>query len=81
MNAPIPTRIVAEITRNWNSPRRSPEADGYPTRPLISQQFEQAIATNRERGYELESWQFSSNLRENPPCITETIIAVFVEKK
>lgn len=48
-----PPRIVAEITRTWGDNEDR-------TRPLLCQRFEEVIEYNRERGYELESWQFQS---------------------
>lgn len=75
-----PTRIVAEITRTWGDNEDR-------TRPLLCQRFEEVIEYNRERGYELESWQFQAcatdrNKTESEelrgvPGITETIIAIF----
>jgi hypothetical protein len=73
-----PKFIVAEVSRTW--PKPSLESD-----PTISQKFEQVLAANNERGYELESWDFTTvttqmfdkNERCVGNCITETIIAVF----
>lgn len=60
--------IVAEISKNY--------IDGQPvTRPLLSEQFERAIAVNRERGYRLHSWRLSRVAFDAE--INETIIAVF----
>lgn len=63
----IPQRIVAEAAKNW------PAQDNE----LISQKFERIIAVNREKGYQLESWQYQAVVGEKG--ITETIIAVFVK--
>jgi hypothetical protein len=67
-------RIVAEITRNWIACKPEPEV-----KPLISQEFERIISVNAERGYELESWKFNQFISFGS-SLTETIIAVFVER-
>lgn len=71
MKPKIPPRIVAEISKNW--PEQSPG--------LISQKFDEVIDHNRERGYELESWQLGvSQSGIVGVGYVETIIAVFVLK-
>lgn len=65
-------RIVAEISKSW--------VNGVPKTDteLISARFEDVIETNDRRGYRLESWKFSQVMLT--PVMSETIIAVFVEK-
>lgn len=62
--------IVAEVSKNWT--------DGTPHGgpALISQQFEQVIEVNRQRGYVLHSWQ-THRMLTGPRTMNETIIAVF----
>lgn len=70
-------RIVAEMSINW--PQQTtmtglvkPTATG-----VISNRFEDVIAYNEQRGYELESWKFSQVCIDKDHMI-ETIVAVFV---
>jgi len=71
---PIKDRIVAEVTRNWKC-----GDDKYPpSKPLLSQQFEQVIETNKVRGYKLEDWKFQSVTDTLGFC--ETIVAVFTKE-
>lgn len=84
------TRIVAEITKNWGETTQdsayakpSPELPDKPV--LLSERFEHAIAVNKERGYELESWQYQKVAHPDQEymhktVISETIIAVFILK-
>jgi hypothetical protein len=68
--------IVAEITKNW-------EHGADLSMPILSQKFEQVINVNEERGYSLYSWRFNqveTTAESGGKVITETIIAVFVEK-
>lgn len=62
-------RIVAEVSKTWTNGHSS-------TTGLLSQRFEGVIEVNRQKGYELESWQFSQS-RDGTQFV-ETIIAVFV---
>lgn len=71
---PIKDRIVAEVTRNWYSPYEKLD----PPKPLVSQQFEKIIATNKGRGYKLEDWKFQSVT--DSMGISETIVAVFTKE-
>lgn len=59
--------IVAEISKTWTE-------CGTPAK-LLSQMFEEVIATNLERGYVLYS--FSHSQVAQPGVQQETIIAVF----
>lgn len=66
--------IVAEISKSWVN------GESAHRTPLISQQFESVIDSNRARGYELRDWrfhQFSHIDQTNNGHMTETIIAVF----
>lgn len=68
----VVNRIVAEVSKTWPSDN---------AKELISHKFEQVITTNRERGWELESWELSrvSVIVDGFAQINETIIAVFVK--
>ena len=72
----IPQRIVAEISRNWDSCLRQRM---QPEKPLLSQDFERVIEVNRKRGYALEEWKLYSMI--TPSGLNETIIAVFVQRR
>lgn len=82
--------IVAEISKSW--PQTNPDMivknhpGGYVMPEAIAERFEDVIATNSERGYDLFNWQFTSVVRSMPSdCKSsnlkdihiETIIAVF----
>jgi hypothetical protein len=62
--------VVAEISKNWERP--APEVGG----PLLCQLFEDLIEVNRQRGYELHSFQLHRLMYEQN-VMNETIIAVF----
>lgn len=76
-----PETIVAEISANYHH-------DAGPANGPIGKQFELVIEANRQRGYELASWQMTrvrtitillpGNRRV--PSINETIIAVFTKR-
>ena len=71
-----PRTIVAEVSKNWNPGIGSPyREDGE----LVSQKFEDVIATNEERGYRLKSWQLVSTFTHSDygSSVNETIVAVF----
>jgi len=78
MRKQLKHRIVAEFPRNW--PRDTADAS---ERPLVSQLFEAGIEHNSERGYRLESWQYSTVFvpagNGAGPGMVDTIIAVFVK--
>jgi predicted GNAT superfamily acetyltransferase len=59
--------IVAELSKNWGQ--------GEPATKTIGQQFEKAINTNFQRGYNLKEWKINSNSQNG--IFTETIIAIF----
>ncbi len=65
-----PAFIVAEISKNWMN-------GVSPDHLLLCQKFEQVIATNLARGYQLHEFQIH-RLMTGPDCMNETIIAVFV---
>lgn len=68
----INKRIVGEVSKNW------PSKNGDP----ICKQFEHIITANRERGFQLESWQLTTAVTSNHPLtMVETIIAVFVKEQ
>lgn len=72
----IPERIVGEVSVNWSEDGPQPQA-------LISQRFEEMIATNVKRGYELESWQLhrvAPQLNGITMHVNESIVAVFVRR-
>lgn len=64
----IPKRIVGEISISWPA-----------SKAKLSAAFENVIEVNRERGFRLESWQFSQ-VPMIGGAFNETIIAVFVEE-
>lgn len=66
--------IVAEVSKNWQGHHGTyvPYTDG----PLISNLFEQIIEVNRQRGYELHTFQFHRFMLA-PDEMNESIIAVF----
>lgn len=78
----VPERIVAEVSKNYPA-----EGPG-----LLSERFELVCKVNRDRGYDLESWQLSRvhvPPRPLPPpdddaeqrsYLNETIVAVFVRR-
>lgn len=61
--------IVAEISKNWTNGQS-------PTLRLISEQFEDVIEINFQRGYKLHSFKINV-YAPFPHTINETIIAVF----
>ncbi len=61
--------IVAEISKTWTSKTIAEN--------LLSQQFEQVINKNHERGYKLKDWKLSQVITDG--SFTETIIAIFEE--
>lgn len=69
-----PERIVAEVSKNWRE-EVAPDASD-----TIARRFEHVIAVNKERGYELESWQYQQTAyqHEGVGRILETIVAVFL---
>ncbi len=81
--------IVAEVSTSW--PKVSQDVvmkghpPGYVMPALLAERFEDVIATNSDRGYDLFNWQFTSVVRLMPAgvkadtkdILTETIIAVF----
>jgi len=68
--API---IVGEVSRNWSQEQGT-------ERPTIAQMFEELIAVNTARGYELDSWQLVATPLLSVfgvLTLTETIVATF----
>ncbi len=65
--------IVAEVSKNWlrTDPLVAPSQSD-----LLSERFEHVIEVNRQRGYELHSFQFN-RIYLDPGGMNETIIAVF----
>lgn len=66
--------IVAELSKNWV--RNEPFVDTK----LITQQFEQVINHNHERGYRLHSFTLH-RLIIGDDEMNETIVAVFEKEK
>lgn len=77
----IRRRIVAEISKGWiNTNDGSGARSATDDKRLLSELFELCIETNRQRGYELESWQLQNSTSAIGDCrtLSETIVAVFV---
>lgn len=72
-----PTTIVAQISRGYiDGCYASPNPAHHAP---INVEFEKVIEANRQRGYELASWQLRSIavVQEGRICANDTIIAVF----
>lgn len=67
----IKERIVSEISKSYVVSTNT-------KKKIISNQFEELIKFNKERGFELESWQMNSTVINK--CVNETIVAVFVKE-
>lgn len=81
MAVTLPAVIVAEISKNWSKQTASDThdyGDWVPVTqgPLLSQLFEHVIEANRQRGYQLVTFDVSRVVTE-PGELNETIIAVF----
>jgi len=71
-----PRRIVAEVNRGFYGQSSCTTT--------ISERFARVVAVHRDRGYELESWQYQATALPDPDGearIIETIVAVFIERR
>lgn len=66
-----PLYIVAEISKNW--------IEDVHKGGILSEDFEDVIAANVKRGYDLHSWRLSQVVTDakGVRVINETIVAVF----
>lgn len=84
MKVVIPKRIVGEVSKNW---------DIHADEELISQRFEKIVDGNAQRGFALESYQYSRVVHPRVEAgvltgeaqdagdyvVNESIVAVFVQ--